>query len=108
MAHDTHAPDSGRHPDAELLEKFMRNEGEAAGARWLARRRSAGRPRWRAVRGEFWGLGDLPAGARLARKGLEAGRQGGAEARSGGASAEVSTGIFERLAEVGVDLRGCA
>src|SRR5258708_11020649 len=101
MAHDTHAPDSGRHPDAELLEKFMRNEAEPAERRWIVRHLIAGCPRCLAVTSELWALGDLPAGARLARKGPEAGRQGGAEARSGGASAEVYTGIFERLAEVG-------
>src|SRR5258708_38279946 len=101
MAHDTHAPDSGRPPDAELLEKFMRNEAEPAERRWIVRHLIAGCPRCLAGTSEPWGLGDLPAGARLARARPEAGRRGRAEPRPGGAPAPGYPRLSARLGEAG-------
>ena len=53
--------DHGRHPDPILLERFMRNEVEAAERRWIVRHLIGGCSRCVAVTSRLWSLGDPPA-----------------------------------------------
>ena len=49
-----------RHPDPELLERFMRNQAQPSDRLWIVRHLLAGCQKCTAVTRELWSLGDPP------------------------------------------------
>ncbi len=100
------------HPNADLLERFMRNEADPAEKRWVIRHLIAGCAECVVVTGKLWNLGESPGGHPRPRRPAAATHAAMAapsrsEERPEEGVAEIADetagygGIFERLAEIG-------
>jgi tetratricopeptide (TPR) repeat protein len=103
-----HQFDPGEHPDSSLLERFMRNEAEAAERRWVVRHLIGGCSRCLAVTSRLWALADPPDSSDPGVMSVDSGARGAGSV--GGAPrapqeprslSPAHGGLFERLADAG-------
>jgi hypothetical protein len=100
------------HPNADLLERFMRNEADPAEKRWVIRHLIAGCAECVVVTGKLWNLGESPGGRPRPQRSAAAtlgaiAAPSRPEERPAEAVAAIADetagygGIFERLSEIG-------
>jgi tetratricopeptide (TPR) repeat protein len=97
----TYRSDPGKHPDPGLLERFMRNEAEAAERKWVVRHLIAGCARCLSMTSGLWVLADPPASLEAGVRGAGGAGQGAGASAVGGGESEDGEGSAAARARKG-------